>query len=104
MPFSFGGDVMNEGSFAQVTCVVSEGDEPLTISWSFHGHNLTSGLGISTANLGSRVSALMINSVGHRHMGVYACSASNAAGDATFAAELRVNGKTLYREFLGVLQ
>ncbi len=93
MPFTFGTEVMNEGSFAQLTCVVTEGDEPLSISWSFHGHNLTSGLGIVTNNLGARVSALMIKSVGHRHMGTFTCIAANAAGKTSYSAELRVNGR-----------
>ena len=92
MPFSFGTDVMNEGAFAQLSCVVTEGDEPLTISWSFHGHNLTSDLGIMTTNMGSRASILMIQSVGHRHMGSYTCNAANVAGKASYTADLKVNG------------
>ncbi len=99
MPFSFGANVMNEGAFAQLTCVVSEGDEPLSISWSFHGHNLTSDLGIVTANMGPRVSSLMIASVGHRHMGIYTCTANNAAGKASYSAELRVNGRGVDVDF-----
>ncbi len=95
VPFSFGADAANEGSFAQITCVVSEGDEPLTISWSFHGHNLTTDFGIMTQNMGTRVSSLMISSVGHKHMGQYTCTASNSAGKASYSANLRVNGRLL---------
>ncbi len=93
MPFSFGTSVMNEGAFAQLSCVVTEGDEPLAISWSFHGNNLTSDLGIQTGDLGSRASVLMIGSVGHGHMGSYTCTAANKAGKATHTADLRVNGR-----------
>ena len=93
MDFTFGSDVMKEGAFAQLSCVVTEGDEPLNIGWSLHGHNLTSDLGIITSNIGSRTSLLMINSVGHRHMGDYTCSASNKAGKASFTATLKVNGR-----------
>jgi len=92
LPLSFGNSVTNEGSFAQLSCVVTEGDEPLTLSWSFHGHNLTSDLGITTTDLGSRTSILMIPSVGHRHMGSYTCKAINTAGDTSSTAELKVNG------------
>ena len=95
MPFTFGSDTMKEGSFAQLSCVVTEGDEPLTISWSFHGHNLTKDLGIVTTNIGTRTSLLMINSVGHRHMGQYTCTAFNTAGTSSHSAELKVNGKFL---------
>ena len=34
LPLSFGNTITNEGSFAQLSCVVTEGDEPLTLSRS----------------------------------------------------------------------
>ena len=93
LPLSFGAEVMNEGAFAQVSCIVTEGDEPLVISWSFHGSNITSDLGIVTTPIGSRGSMLIISSVGHRHRGNYTCKASNIAGTRSQAATLKVNGK-----------
>jgi len=95
LSLSFGSGVLNEGSFAQLSCVVTEGDEPLTLSWSFHGHNLTSDLGITTTELGSRTSILMIPSVAHKHVGNYTCKAINRAGYASSTAELKVNSKTV---------
>jgi len=92
LPFTFGSSVLSEGAFAQLSCVVTEGDEPLSISWSMHGHDLSSDLGIITASLGPRVSSLMIQSVGHRHVGTYTCIASNAAGKVSYSANLQVNG------------
>ncbi len=83
---------MKEGAFAQLTCVITEGDEPLKLSWSFHGHNLTSDLGIRINDIGSRTSFLMIGNVGHKHMGNYTCKASNKAGSVSHTAELKVNG------------
>jgi hypothetical protein len=83
---------MDEGSFAQVSCIVAKGDQPLTISWSFHGHNISSDLGIVTTPLGSKGSSLMIPSVGHKHRGSYTCKASNVAGVTSQTVELRVNG------------
>jgi hypothetical protein len=93
LPLSFGSSILNEGSFAQLTCVVTEGDEPLTISWSFHGHNLTSDLGIKTTEIGTRTSFLMIPSVAHKHVGNYTCKSINKAGFASNTAELKVNGR-----------
>jgi hypothetical protein len=91
--FSFSKEVMNEGDFAQVSCVVTSGDEPLTISWSFHGDKVTGqNTGISTTNLGTRMSILVINSVGHRHQGNYTCQAKNNAGIQKNTAVLKVNG------------
>ena len=83
---------MDEGSFAQVSCIVTKGDQPLTISWSFHGHDISSDLGIITTPLGNMGSSLMITSVGHKHRGTFTCKASNQAGNTTQSVELRVNG------------
>ena len=84
---------MNEGAFAQVSCIVTQGDQPLNIAWSFHGSNITSDLGITITAIGSQGSMLMIPSVAHKHRGNYTCKASNMAGVRTETVELRVNGK-----------
>ena len=91
-PLSFGGDILNEGDFAQASCIVRKGDQPLAISWSFHGSNITSELGIVITPLGVRGSSLMIPTVGHKHRGTYTCKASNAAGVRTEIVDLNVNG------------
>ena len=92
LPLNFGQEVMDEGSFAQVSCIVTKGDQPLTISWSFHGHDISSDLGIITTPLGKMGSSLMITSVGHKHRGTFTCKASNQAGNTTQSVELKVNG------------
>ena len=93
LPLSFGKEVANEGDFAQLTCVIVSGDEPLTLSWSFHGRDVSAvDLGVTTMNVGSRTSLLIIGSVGHRHMGAYTCKARNVAGSASQTADLKVNG------------
>ena len=92
-PLSFGGDILNEGDFAQASCIVRKGDQPLAISWSFHGSNITSELGIVITPLGVRGSSLMIPTVGHKHRGTYTCKAANAAGVRTEIVDLNVNGK-----------
>ena len=84
---------MNEGSFAQLSCIVPEGDEPIDISWSFHGMGISSNIGITTTKIGTRGNVLMIPSVGHVHTGTYECKADNAAGSASQSVSLQVNGK-----------
>ena len=98
-PLSFGGDILNEGDFAQASSIVRKGDQPLAISWSFHGSNITSELGIVITPLGVRGSSLMIPSVGHKHRGTYTCKASNAAGVRTEQVDLNVNG--IYKKVKG---
>jgi hypothetical protein len=83
---------MDEGAFAQLTCVVMSGDEPLSLSWTFHGDQVGPETGIATSNLGPRMSILMINSVKREHKGKYTCQAKNTAGTASYTAELKVNG------------
>ena len=92
LPLTFGADVMDEGGFAQVSCIVTKGDEPLTISWFFHGSTITSDLGIITAPIGHRGSMLIIGSVAHKHRGNYTCSAKNEAAIVANTVELKVNG------------
>ena len=101
LPLSFGQSVLNEGGFAQISCIVTEGDEPLSIGWTFHGHTLSADLGIVTTPLGSRGSSLMIPSVGHKHRGNYTCKASNVAGVRTKSVELRVNGEQKWGRWEG---
>ena len=90
-PFSFS-PVVNTGVFAQLTCVVSQGDLPITISWSLKGQELNSGPSITTNMLGQRVSMLVIASVDYTHIGEYTCRATNGAGSVTHSAALNVNG------------
>ena len=95
LPLSFGADVLDEGGFAQVSCIVTKGDEPLAISWFFHGSQITPDLGIVTAPIGSRGSMLIISGVAHKHRGNYTCSARNQADTVAETVELRVNGSNM---------
>ena len=92
LPLTFGKETMNEGDFAQVVCIVSNGDEPLSLTWSLKGAVINSEPSISTTLLGTRTSVLTIQSVGYRHSGDYTCSATNEAGSKSSSATLKVNG------------
>ena len=99
VPITFGKEIFDEGTLAQLLCTVSAGDEPVVITWSFHGNNISSDSGIMTSNFGSKTSILMIQSVSHGHRGLYTCLAKNKAGSATSTAELKVNGTCRIRRF-----
>ena len=97
VPFSFGESSVNQGEFAQLTCVVKKGDKPLSITWSLKGDIINSDPTLTTTMLGTQVSMLVISSVDYHHSGVYTCRAENPAGITTYAAELLVNGKSMGR-------
>ena len=90
--FDFGKEVLDEGDYAHVSCIVTKGDMPLSIRWSMHGDAAESVESISTSQAGPRASFLSIPSVSHRHRGIYTCQASNQAGTATASAILKVKG------------
>ena len=92
VPFSFGFDQIDQGKFAQLTCVVSSGDRPLSITWSLKGDIINSDPTLTTTMIGQQTSLLMISSVDYQHSGTYTCRAENPAGITTHSAELKVNG------------
>ena len=92
VPFSFGQAIIDSGSFAQLVCIVSHGDMPVTITWSLKGKQLNSGPSISTTMLGQRTSMLTIADVSYLHIGEYTCRATNPAGSVTHSTQLVVNG------------
>ena len=92
MPLNFGSDILDEGEFAQLLCIVRKGDEPLSLTWALKGATISSEPGLTTASLGTRTSMLTISSVGHRHSGQYTCTVQNKAGQTSESAELKVNG------------
>ena len=84
--------MVNQGEFAQLICVVSRGDEPLSITWSLKGEIVSSDPVLSTSMLGQRTSLLSIARVDYQHSGLYTCRAENSAGFSSHSARLLVNG------------
>lgn len=84
---------MNENDLAQLSCIAAKGEEPMTVSWTFHGNSISSDLGIMTTPIGGRGSMLVIPSVTFKHGGNYTCTAKNIAGIRQETVELKVNGR-----------
>ena len=97
VPFSFGSEVIDEGAFGQLSCTVSHGDTPISITWSLKGDSISSEPSITTTMIGTRTSILIISSVGYRHSGEYRCNAINDAGMASYSTILKVNGEFIIR-------
>lgn len=93
-PFSFDSPIF-AGQPAQVACLITSGDPPFHISWSFNGHNSSdlSQFGINVLNAGKISSILMIESTASEHQGDYTCVVKNPAGIVNYTTILHVNGK-----------
>lgn len=92
IPFSFGDEPLQAGEFKTLDCTVAEGDLPLTITWIFHGQQLSSQMGINTVRIGKRTNLLTIDAVAASHVGDYTCVASNSVASTNFSAQLQVHG------------
>lgn len=102
VPFSFEEPIF-AGQAAQVSCLVSEGDAPIRITWKFGNEEIPDDFGIEIASMGKRGSALIFESADARHRGNYSCFAANLATTAQFTAALNVHGKYINKYFLSTL-
>lgn len=92
VPFTFGTEPIQARQFASVQCIVSSGDLPLVITWTFNGSPLQNSDLVSVSKSGQRISTLAIESVSERLAGNYTCVAENQAGQDTHTSLLKVNG------------
>nr|XP_053626184.1 cell adhesion molecule Dscam2-like [Cherax quadricarinatus] len=79
------------GMQARATCLVQEGDRPLTHSWQKDGHPLDPRLNVRTSQLDTFTSILVIDRATAAHTGNYTCAATNAARTITTTARLTVS-------------
>lgn len=91
MPFEIEESVFY-GESVQMTCHVSKGDRPISISWTFEGQDLSSVSGIKTLKMAEQTSFLSIALVTGSHSGNYTCIARNKAGEHRHTTSLHVNG------------
>ena len=91
LPFTIPEEV-EEGQLIQISCVVTKGDDPITIHWYKDYQLLHSSSDFIINNVESKLSLLLMRSVTAKHIGKYTCIASNPAGSANFSAELNVQG------------
>jgi hypothetical protein len=96
-PFNFGEEELNLDETVAATCIITKGDLPLFIWWSFqdsqyYERNLTSDDGIMISQNSQKISMLNIDAVKARHKGNYTCYAKNRAGIVQHGAYLAING------------
>lgn len=90
VPFNFD-NPMSTGEAAQVACMISSGDQPFEISWTFNGRSINGIPGIS-ATMTKKASMLLIDPLAAEHRGNYTCTVKNPAGIVNFTAGLSING------------
>lgn len=83
---------MHEGAFAQITCLVPEGDLPIEITWTLNGAHVDEFGEIVVTKVGKRTSLLTLEAVSHSIAGNFSCWATNLAAGDSFTTELQVNG------------
>lgn len=94
---------MSTGETAQATCLVSSGDQPLEITWSFENNRITDSSSVSVSQVGRKTSLLLIDPVQAEHRGNYTCTVRNSAGVVNFTATLRINGKLSLMELFSIV-
>lgn len=72
--------------------MISGGDLPITVMWTFNRAPIEQYAGILTEKRGKRIHTLMIEAVKAKHAGIYSCIAENAAGIVEHSSQLIVNG------------
>jgi Immunoglobulin domain len=86
---------MNYGDTVSIQCIMTGGDLPVQITWTWNNRSIESVNSLSDVQIdqrGKKVSTLFIESVTSNHIGLYTCIASNRAGTLEQASMLRING------------
>ncbi|ERL93382.1 hypothetical protein D910_10674, partial [Dendroctonus ponderosae] len=82
---------MHVGDRASLTCSVTKGDLPLTITWKKDGRILNAGSSVSITEVDQFTSILVIESLSPEHNGNYSCVVRNAAAEVAHTQQLAVN-------------
>ncbi|CAH1170098.1 unnamed protein product [Phaedon cochleariae] len=84
-------DTLHVGDRASLTCSVTKGDQPLTISWHKDGRTVESAQMLSITQVDQFTSILVIESLSPEHNGNYSCVVRNMAAEVSHTQQLMVN-------------
>lgn len=85
-------DTLHVGDRASLTCSVTKGDLPLTISWQKDGRTVEAAQMLSITQVDQYTSILLIESLSPDHNGNYSCVVRNLAAEVSHTHQLVVNG------------
>ncbi|CAG9838355.1 unnamed protein product [Diabrotica balteata] len=84
-------DTLHVGDRASLTCSVTKGDLPLTISWHKDGRSVEPAQMMSITQVDQFTSILVIESLSPEHNGNYSCVVRNLAAEVSHTQQLVVN-------------
>lgn len=85
-------ETLHVGDRASLTCSVTKGDLPLTISWQKDGRVVEPAQMVSVTQVDQYTSILLIESLTPEHNGNYSCVVRNLAAEVSHTHHLVVNG------------
>lgn len=87
-------DTLHVGDRASLTCSVTKGDLPLSITWSKDGRSMDTNqlVSVSVSQVDQYTSILLIESLTPEHNGNYSCVVRNSAAEVSHTHQLVVNG------------
>lgn len=100
LPFDFGNEPLDAGDLTSIQCVVSKGDYPINLTWTFNGEPIRDYNAINIAQNNKKVSTLTIESAEAFHSGNYSCVATNLAGSVSHTSTLIINGDCFHVSFV----
>ncbi|XP_018569506.1 Down syndrome cell adhesion molecule-like protein Dscam2 [Anoplophora glabripennis] len=92
-------DTLHVGDRASLTCSVTKGDLPLTISWHKDGRALEPAQMMSITQVDQFTSILVIESLMQEHNGNYSCVVRNLAAEVSHTQQLVVNVPPIIEPF-----
>ncbi|KAJ8924819.1 hypothetical protein NQ315_000973 [Exocentrus adspersus] len=92
-------DTLHVGDRASLTCSVTKGDLPLTISWHKDGRTLEPAQMVSITQVDQFTSILVIESLSPEHNGNYSCVVRNLAAEVSHTQQLVVNVPPIIEPF-----
>ncbi|XP_045464508.1 Down syndrome cell adhesion molecule-like protein Dscam2 isoform X3 [Harmonia axyridis] len=92
-------ETLHVGDRASLTCSVTKGDLPLTISWHKDGNMVQPSHSMSVTQVDQFTSILVIESLTPDHNGNYTCIVRNAAAEVSHMQQLLVNVPPIIEPF-----
>ena len=109
--FNFGDEEYNLHDSVSATCSITKGDLPLEIWWTVieaDDPDLVDKILATSDEIeirkNKKISVLSIDSVKARNRGNYTCHARNKAGETSVSTQLAINGDSLMKYILYLLE